>query len=501
VAAESLPARKCGNGSTVVPVNRAIPHPSRERRIFVNRTLNLRSIRAIGYDMDYTLVHYRVDEWERRAFEHARASLGAMGFPVSELVFDPRSVIRGLAIDLELGNLLKATRFGYVIRAAHGTRFLTYEEVRNAYGGTPVDLGEDRFEFINTLFSLSEASLYSQLIDLADEGQLPRHIGYADCYQLVRDVLNSAHQEGQLKAEILADPERFIDLDEDIILALRDQKAAGKQLMLITNSDWDYAQRIMEYTFDRFLPAGTGWRELFDTMIVSSAKPGFFTSDLPLYKVVDEKRALLQPHFGTIEPGGVFFGGNARLVEASLGLSGDEILYVGDHLFGDVQFSKALLRWRTALILRELESEVQALVEFLPGQLELDNLMWEKQSLEAEMASLRLTEQRHRLGYAEPFLDPRAAKAQLEATRARLAALDEEIAPLAQQSGSLRNDSWGPMMRAGQDKSLFARQVERYADVYTSRVSNFLYPTPFAMLRAVRLDLPNDPRREPVVPD
>jgi hypothetical protein len=48
-------------------------------------------------------------------------------------------------------------------------------------------------------------------------------------------------------------------------------------------------------------------------------------------------------------------------------------------------------------------------------------------------------------------------------------------------------------MRAGQDKSLFARQVERYADVYASRVSNFLYPTPFAMLRAVRLDLPHDP--------
>ena len=48
-------------------------------------------------------------------------------------------------------------------------------------------------------------------------------------------------------------------------------------------------------------------------------------------------------------------------------------------------------------------------------------------------------------------------------------------------------------MRAGQDKSLFARQVERYADVYTSRVSNFLYPSPFALLRASRLDLPHDP--------
>ena len=52
--------------------------------------------------------------------------------------------------------------------------------------------------------------------------------------------------------------------------------------------------------------------------------------------------------------------------------------------------------------------------------------------------------------------------------------------------------AWGPMMRSGQDKSLFARQVERYADIYTSRVSNFAYQTPFAYWRAPRGSLPHD---------
>jgi hypothetical protein len=47
-------------------------------------------------------------------------------------------------------------------------------------------------------------------------------------------------------------------------------------------------------------------------------------------------------------------------------------------------------------------------------------------------------------------------------------------------------------MRAGIDKSLFARQVEKYADVYTSRVSNFLHETPYAYLRAPRISLPHD---------
>ena len=86
--------------------------------------------------------------------------------------------------------------------------------------------------------------------------------------------------------------------------------------------------------------------------------------------------------------------------------------------------------------------------------------------------------------------DPEPA---LEEVRRELADLDEAIAPLARAASRLRHDAWGPLMRAGLDKSLFARQVEKYADVYTSRVSNFLYPGPFALLRAGRLDLPHDP--------
>src|SRR5678816_3311646 len=95
------------------------------RSVFCNRTLNMRSIRAIGYDMDYTLIHYHVTEWERRAYEHVRARFLALGWPVGELVFDPEQVIRGLVLDVEHGNVLKCNRFGFVRKAAHGTRDLT----------------------------------------------------------------------------------------------------------------------------------------------------------------------------------------------------------------------------------------------------------------------------------------------------------------------------------------------------------------------------------------
>jgi hypothetical protein len=38
--------------------------PAPGRGLYCNRTLNLRALRAIGYDMDYTLVHYQVEAWE-----------------------------------------------------------------------------------------------------------------------------------------------------------------------------------------------------------------------------------------------------------------------------------------------------------------------------------------------------------------------------------------------------------------------------------------------------
>ena len=103
---------------------------ARERGLFCNRTLNLRTIRAIGYDMDYTLIHYRIEEWERRAYEYVRAKLIDLGWPVSNLEFDPTLVIRGLILDLEHGNVLKCNRFGYVKRAYHGTREMGYDEQR-----------------------------------------------------------------------------------------------------------------------------------------------------------------------------------------------------------------------------------------------------------------------------------------------------------------------------------------------------------------------------------
>src|SRR3954470_12560369 len=99
---------------------------SSQRKVFCNRTLNMRSIRAIGYDMDYTLIHYHAEEWERRAYEYLKEKFLSEGWPVKNLEFDPMMVCRGLIIDTESGNLVKANRFGFVQRAIHGTKLIGF---------------------------------------------------------------------------------------------------------------------------------------------------------------------------------------------------------------------------------------------------------------------------------------------------------------------------------------------------------------------------------------
>jgi HAD superfamily 5'-nucleotidase-like hydrolase len=462
------------------------------RRVFCNRTLNLRSIKAIGYDMDYTLIHYHVEEWERRAYDYLKLSLERLGWPVSNLVFDPKLIVRGLIIDTLKGNLVKANRFGFIKRGMHGTSLMEHESLRDEYSRTIVDLNERRWVFLNTLFSLSEGCMYAQLVDLLDRRMLPEGIGYTELYWKVRNTLNALHMDGRLKADVINDPARYIILEPEVPLALLDQKKAGKKLMLITNSEWSYTVPMMRYTFDQFLPQGMTWRELFDVVIVSAQKPEFFTMENPLFEVMTEN-GYLAPSVEGLRPGAAFYGGSARHVEKHLGLSGDEILYVGDHMFGDVKVTKAVLRWRTALILREIEDEVDAQQAFVRKQIELEKLMAAKELLEDEVCEVRLKLQRKEQSYGTlPQESLEELQKSLLTYKQKLEALDSQISPLAHAAAQLSNAFWGPLMRTGNDKSHLAFQLERYADIYMSRVSNFSYATPFAYFRSPRGSLPHD---------
>ncbi len=472
-----------------IPPAHEFPFPPMPRQVFCNRTLNLRSIQAVGCDMDYTLVHYRSEVWEARAYEYVKQVLSDDGFPVDELQFDPELASLGLVVDTELGNLVKANRFGHVRNACHGTRMLSFDERRDVYTTAPLDLSDSRWQVMDTLFSLSESCIYMQLVDLLDEGKLNLGLSYRELYAKVTRAMDAAHLEGKLKADIMADPERYVVPDEELPQALTDLKEAGKKLLLITNSEWEYTTAMMSHAFDAYLPGTQTWRDLFDLVVVQARKPDFFSGRAPAFRLVDDE-GRCRPHVGLLAEGEVYLGGNARLIEQSLAIKGDDILYIGDHIFADVHVSKDLLRWRTALVVRELERELEEQDAFKPKQLQLEAWMRQKEAWEHQFSLLRLGLQRSKASRGDP--EAEAARKAMQELRSDLVRLDEQIAPLAQEAGQLLSKRWGPLMRCGNDKSRLARQIERYADIYMSRVSNLLAYTPFVYLRAPRGSLPHD---------
>jgi hypothetical protein len=97
--------------------------------------MNLGSIKAIGFDMDHTLAVYNHVNFETLAFEKTLEKFIEAGYPseLRRLQFDPNSVIRGLLVDRELGNLLKVDAHKYVKIAFHGKRRLEKEERHRLY--------------------------------------------------------------------------------------------------------------------------------------------------------------------------------------------------------------------------------------------------------------------------------------------------------------------------------------------------------------------------------
>merc|ERR1712218_751831 len=118
--------------------------------------------------------------------------------------------------------------------------------------------------------------MFAQMVDTFDAGKLSDDLNVYS-YTQISDVCAQAcyrtHVEGYLKKEIMNEPERFIEEDPLLPLALLDQKDSGKKLPLITNSDYEYTEKMMAYSYNKFLPSGMTWRSLFDVVIVSARKP------------------------------------------------------------------------------------------------------------------------------------------------------------------------------------------------------------------------------------
>jgi 5'-nucleotidase len=474
----------------------------RKNRIYVNRNLRLDRIEMVGFDMDYTLALYnqaKIEELSMRATLHKLVT--AKGYPdqIRSLAYDPMLAIRGLVVDRQHGNIFKPDRYGFPGRARHGLTDIGRTAMAELYQRERMRLSNQRYAWIDSLFALPEAVLYACLVDYFDRTALPQRPTYDALWEDIRECIDLAHRDGSIKAIVSTELPDYVIRDPALAETLHKFRSSGKRLFLLTNSAWDYTSQVMSYLLDGVLTAYPSWRNYFDVVVVSAGKPEFFTEESPFVELDAEGQPL--PARAAEAPfarGRIYSGGNIKAFQERAHASGDRVLFVGDHIYGDMLRSRKSSNWRTAMVLQELEHEITtydglrvplARLDQLDSQLiHLDSEINERQSA---MRSLQ------KLDHAAPIAGhlpaaKRSIKETIERLRTDLRAATAQHRTVEAEIDFAFNPHWGPLFREGYEVSKFGEQVEAYACVYTSRVSNFRFCSPMQYFRGPRDRMPHE---------
>uniref|UniRef100_A0A8C2BA58 Cytosolic purine 5'-nucleotidase n=1 Tax=Cyprinus carpio TaxID=7962 RepID=A0A8C2BA58_CYPCA len=411
-------------------------------QVFVNRSLAMEKIKCFGFDMDYTLAVYKSPEYESLGFDLTVERLVSIGYPQELLnfVYDPAFPTRGLVFDTMYGNLLKVDAYGNILVCAHGFSFLRGELYPNKF----IQRGDtERFYILNTLFNLPETYLFACLVDFFTSCSRYRScesgfkdgdlfMSFKSMFQDVRDAVDWVHFKGSLKEKTVENLEKYVVKDAKLPLLLSRMNEVAK-VFLVTNSDSKYTD------------AGTPhrpWQSYFDLILVDARKPVFFGEGTVLRQVdTTTGRLKIGTYTGPLQHGIVYSGGSSDIVCDLLGAKGKDILYIGDHIFGDILKSKKRQGWRTFLVIPELAQELH---------------VWtDKSTLFEELQSL------------DVFLK-------------------------VTHDMDMCYGMMGSLFRSGSRQTLFASQVMRYADLYAASFINLLY-YPFSyMFRAAHVQMPHE---------
>jgi len=471
------------------------PGIPRARRIFCNRNLRMSGVSWVGFDMDYTLAVYDQLQMDELSIKATVDKLIARGYPpvIASIPHATDFPVRGLLIDKRYGHILKMDRYKTVGKGYHGFRKLSHEELRALYHSKKVRPATPRYHWIDTLYALSEASVYAATIEALE--QTGAAIDYAAVFADIRESIDEAHRDGTILDAVLGDITRYVKRDPELAPTLHKLRSAGKKLFLLTNSRWAYTDAMMNYLIGDAMSEYPTWRNYFDVVIVAATKPAFFTDRRPLMeRNGDEVRPATFP----LERGKVYEGGNLHDLERALAVTGDQVLYVGDHIYGDILRSKKESAWRTAMVIQELETEVlahESCREDLARSEELEDL-FERLEDELRFYQSRFKDLTRQIDHAKtkpngvPLAELDAergrTKRAVERIRGRLKDVNAELLEIETKSDACFHSYWGSLLKEGNEQSSFGAQVEEYACLYTSRVSNLLAYSPQQTFRSPR---------------
>ncbi|GAB1607638.1 cytosolic purine 5'-nucleotidase-like [Argonauta hians] len=446
-------------------------------RIFVNRSLNLKKIEFFGFDMDYTLAVYKSPAYESLCFEELKLRLLDIGYPreISEFKYDPRFPVRGLWFDKTYGNLLKVDSYGNILVCVHGFKYLEKQEITKLYSNKFIQLDSDRCYVFNTLFNLAEIYMLACLVDYFSNSNLyqktdegvnygNQYMSYTLIFDDIRAAVDWLYLKSSLKEKTTNNLEKYVERDERLPVLLNRIQEHGAQNLLITNSEYTYTDKIMKYLLETGQQESQPdkpckkWIDYFDYVVVSARKPAFFKEGSILRKIDKSKGSLnIGYPIGPIEKGQIYSGGSCSDLSRMIGASGKDVLYIGDHIYGDILKSKKERGWRTFLVIPELQRELNVWTEKKPLFEKINNL-------EVELSNI--------------YKNLDSSSVENPDSKAVRKSLKEVTHEMDLSYGLL-----GSLFRSGSQQTFFASQVMRYADLYAASITNLLsYPFCYSFL-------------------
>ena len=338
------------------------------------KNFSLSSFDWIGFDLDHTLIRYRLVELHQLIYSSMCEYLcqtHQYNRRLMETPYDHSFAVKGLIYDSLHGNLIQLNSRGFVHTALHGVnKPLSREMIANVYPQAFEAIEEDsskRFWCIFTYFDHSIGYLLAKLVDLSDE----QSVELPDRYSSLLVDLNGGFEylfndfhRGNYFAAIRSNPSKYIYPRLDIRQWLEELRRKNKRLFLATNSRIDYTDLLSSFAL------GDDWRDLFDLILVDCKKPTFFARvdqlDRRPFQRLSNEPVSVEQMFDVFPQERLFaFGNSADLHELMTRITGREpqVIYFGDHIKSDINALKLKTNWFAAVVVEELEFDLPPRME------------------------------------------------------------------------------------------------------------------------------------------
>ena len=333
---------------------------------------------CIGFDLDNTVCRYKIGNLLRLEYklisEYLVHKYGYEECLLLPLDDDMDFMQKGLLLDIRRGNFLKCASNGTILRATHGMKPLTRDNIKEIYGSDRIfdpvidfarsfyDQGptSNDIRSFKDYFDMATSVAIARVIDAQDRSPEGPIDDYTDLWRDVHAAMCSLYRKeyfrcdkGGYFTELKEHPENYLYEASDRLKKWLKSINEHTFTCLISGSSLDYASHIAEFTL------GPDWRDYFDIMVCTSKKPGFFTENRPFlchndFDIGDE----VPPYKLKID--GTYAHGNwndlLSLIKRETSLDDPHCLYVGDHLCQDI-FIPAMMGIDTVAIVEEMAAE------------------------------------------------------------------------------------------------------------------------------------------------